>query len=117
MENGGPVTGPEGVAGLLYEGRKVVVGLCNITLALHGNRSLKGKRRVIKSMKDRLRAAFNAAVAEVDMLDSLDRAGLGIAVVGNDRPFINSLIDRVINRIEGFNTAEIIDTRIEIMNL
>ncbi len=95
----------------------MVVGLCAITLALHGNRSLKGKRRVIKSIKDRVRGAFNVSVAEVDMLDSLERAVLGIAAVGNDRLFINSLVDKVINRIEAMGIAEIIDSRIEIMNM
>lgn len=95
----------------------MVVGLCTITLALHGNRSLKGKRRIVKGMKDRLRSAFNAAVAEVDHLDSLQRAALGIAVVGNDRAFVNSLVDRVIDRVEGYNTAEVIESRIEIINV
>jgi len=95
----------------------LVVGLCAITLAIHGNRSLKGKRRVIKSIKDRVRGAFNASVAEVGMLDSLDRAELGVAVVGNDRAFVNSMMDKVLNRIEGLNTAEIIGTKVEIMSL
>jgi len=95
----------------------LVVGLCSITLAIHGNRSLKGKRQVVKSIKDRVRGAFNASVAEVAMLDSLDRAVLGVAVVGNDRAFVNSMVDKLLNRVEGLNKAEIINTNVEIMSL
>ncbi len=95
----------------------MVVGLCTITLALHGNRSLKGKRRVVKSIKERVRGAFNASVAEVSMLDTLDRAVLGVAIVGNDRAFVNSMVDKVLNRVEGLNTAEIIETNVEIMSM
>jgi len=88
-----------------------------ITLMLHGNRSLKGKRSVIKSIKDRVASGFNVSVAEVDSQDCLQRAVLGIAAVGNDRSFINSLMDKVLNRIEGYNRAEMIDSRVEIMNI
>jgi len=95
----------------------VVVGLCTITLMLHGNRSLKGKRRIIKSIKDKVSNSYNVSVSEVEMQDSLQRAVIGIAAVGNDRSFINSVIDKVINKIEGYNTAEIIDSRVEIMNI
>jgi len=95
----------------------VVVGMATITLMLHGNRSLKGKRRVIKSIKGRVSNSFNVSVAEVDFQNSLQKAVLGLAAVGNDRSKINSLIDRVINKIEGFNTAEIIDSHVEIMNI
>ncbi len=95
----------------------MVVGMATITLMLHGNRSLKGKRRVIKSIKGRVSNSFNVSVAEVDFQNSLQKAVLGLAAVGNDRSKINSLIDRVINKIEGFNTAEIIDSHVEIMNI
>lgn len=84
---------------------------------LHGNRSLKGKRRIIKSIKDKVSNSYNVSVSEVEMQDSLQRAVIGIAAVGNDRSFINSVIDKVINKIEGYNTAEIIDSRVEIMNI
>jgi len=95
----------------------MVVGICTITLMLHGNRSLKGKRSVVKSIKDRVSKSFNVSVAEVDSLDSLQRAVLGICAVGNDRSFINSVIDKVILKIEGYNLAEVIDSRVEIMSI
>ncbi len=95
----------------------MVVGLCLISLRLHGNTSLKGKRSIVKSIKDRVRGSFNVSIAEVAMLDTLQRAEIGLAAVGNDRAFINSVIDKVILKIEDLNRAEIIETRMEIMNM
>ncbi|MFQ5354009.1 MAG: DUF503 domain-containing protein [Thermodesulfobacteriota bacterium] len=95
----------------------MVVGLCLITLRLHGNTSLKGKRSIVKSIKDKVRGHFNVSIAEVDMQDVLQRAEIGLAAVGNDRAFINSVIDKAIRKIEGLNRAEIIESRLEIMNM
>ncbi len=97
--------------------KHMVVGLCLISLRLHGNASLKGKRRIVKSIKERVRSSFNVSVAEVAELDTLQRAEIGFAAVGNERAFINSVMDKVILKIEGFNMAEIIESRIEIMNI
>ncbi|HRX87135.1 MAG TPA: DUF503 domain-containing protein, partial [Phycisphaerae bacterium] len=52
------------------------VGVLTIELALYEAASLKDKRRVLKSLKDRMRAQFNAAVAEVDNQDARQRATL-----------------------------------------
>ncbi|MFQ5480735.1 MAG: DUF503 domain-containing protein [Thermodesulfobacteriota bacterium] len=95
----------------------MVAGLCRISLRLHGNASLKGKRRIVKSIKERVRSSFNVSIAEVAELDTLQRAEIGVGAVGNDRAFINSVIDKVIDKIEGLNTAEIIESRIEIINM
>ncbi|HEB72698.1 MAG TPA: DUF503 domain-containing protein, partial [Nitrospirae bacterium] len=43
----------------------MVVGVCRISIALHGNRSLKGKRQVIQSVKDKVKKRFNISIAEV----------------------------------------------------
>jgi len=88
-----------------------------ITLMLHGNRSLKGKRSIIKGIKGRVSNSFNVSIAEVDLQDSHEKALLGFAAVGNDRSNINSIMDKVINKIESLNSAEIIDSHVEIMNI
>lgn len=94
----------------------MVIGLCRITLALHDNRSLKGKRQVLKSVIARVKNSFNVSIAEVGENDIWQRAVVGVAAVGNDRHFINSKMDKVINLIEGLNSAEVISTELEIMN-
>jgi len=94
----------------------MVIGLCRITLALHDNHSLKGKRQVLKSIIGKVKNSFNVSIAEVGENDIWQRAVLGVAAVGNDRHFINSKMDKVTNLIEGLNTAEVISRDLEIMN-
>ena len=55
-------------------------------------------------------------MAEVGDNDLWQRAELAVAAIGNDRAFINSVIDKVVNFIENLHVAEIIDHRIEIIN-
>lgn len=94
----------------------MVIGLCRITLALHDNHSLKGKRQVLKSIIGKVKNSFNVSIAEVGENDIWQRAVLGVAAVGNDRHFINSKMDKVTNLIEGLNMAEVISRDLEIMN-
>lgn len=95
----------------------MVVGICRISLLIHGNESLKGKRQVIKSLADKVRGRFNVSVAEVGANDLLQRAEIGICAVGSDGAFVNSVMDRVLDFIEGLHTAEITDHGIELINL
>ena len=95
----------------------MVVGILKITLIIHGNSSLKGKRKVVKSLLDKLRSRFNLAAAEVEDNDLWQRAGLGLALVGNDRRFINSSMDKVLDFIYRTSDAEIIDSDSEIINI
>lgn len=94
----------------------MVVGICNISLLIHESHSLKAKRQVIKGLQEKVRNRFNVSMAEVGDNDVWQRAEIGMAAVGNDRAFINSVIDKVVNFIEDLHVAEIIDHRIEIIN-
>jgi hypothetical protein len=98
-------------------GVTVVVGILKITLIIPGNSSLKGKRKVVKGLLDKLRSRFNLAAAEVEDNDLWQRAGLGLALVGNDRRFINSSMDKVLDFIYRTSDAEIIDSDSEIINI
>ncbi|MBS3758906.1 MAG: DUF503 domain-containing protein [Desulfobacterales bacterium] len=95
----------------------MVIGSGVITLRLHNCRSLKEKRGIIKSMIQRVRNGFNASIAEVRLNDSLTRAEIGFAMVGNDRRMINSKMDKLIAFTENLYLAELIDTKIEIINI
>ncbi|MEX0763085.1 MAG: DUF503 domain-containing protein [Dehalococcoidia bacterium] len=72
------------------------VGVCRLTLHLYENNSLKGKRRVVHSLAERLRNKFAVAVAEVDTQDVWQTATVGISAVSGDLKTLNSLLDRVI---------------------
>ena len=90
------------------------IGICTIYLRLLEGRSLKDKRRVVKSIKDRLRGKFNVSVAEIDELDKWQLATLGIACVSNDTKFTNSVLSNVVNFVEAIHAVELVDYEIEI---
>ena len=95
----------------------MVVGFGVVVLRLPENHSLKGKRRVVKSVVTQLRNRFNASVAETGDNDLHQRAEIGFALVGNSRRLINSKMDKLLNTVEEMGDAEVIDTEMEIMNL
>ena len=94
----------------------MVVGISTVTLLLHSSHSLKDKRQVLKSVIEKTKNRFNVSVAEVGGNDVWQRAELGIAAVGNDRAFVNSVLDKVLLFIEGLHLAEVTDSTIEIVN-
>lgn len=66
-----------------------------LDLAIPGARSLKDRRQVVRSLKDRLGARFNVACAEVGRLDSWMRASLGVTAVSNEREHLRELAGEV----------------------
>ena len=95
----------------------MVVGIGIITFRLHDTRSLKGKRKIVKSIISRLRNSFNASVGEVGSNDIYQRAEIGFTLTGNDRLVINSKIDKMFNMADEMGLAEIVDTKMEIINV
>lgn len=95
----------------------MVVGIGIITLRLHECRSLKSKRKIVKSIVSQLRNKFNASVAEVGANDVHQRAEIGLSLVGNDKSLINSKLDKAFNFIDMLGLAEIIDTEMELITL
>ncbi len=76
-------------------------------------RSLKDKRNIIKSLQDQLQNKFNLAVAELDNNELWKQTVLGIVTIGNDRRYLESLTDKVIEMIDEYHEVEIIDYAIE----
>ncbi len=93
----------------------MIVGTCRVKLFLHGNNSLKGKRRVVKSIKDRIRKKFNVSIAEIDNQDDWKNIVLGIATVSNDQKFIHKILENVITSIDYMHLAEMLDYKTEIL--
>ena len=90
------------------------IGVCTLHLRLSENRSLKEKRRVIKSIKDKVRNKFNVSIAEIDGLDKWQWATLGVACVSNDNRFVNSVLSNVVDFVSEMRLAELMDYEIEI---
>jgi hypothetical protein len=74
----------------------MTVGIARITLFVPESHSLKEKRMVLRRVKDRVRNKFNVAIAEVDDNDVWQRGVVGLALVGNDRRFVESALDEVV---------------------
>jgi uncharacterized protein YlxP (DUF503 family) len=79
-------------------------------LHLPACQSLKDKRTIVKSLKDRLHNRFNVSVAETGHHDLWQRAELTAAVVGSDRVHAESVLREVDNLIAGADGARIVDT-------
>ena len=92
------------------------VGVCRIRFRLPENLSLKGKRRVLKSITTRVGSKFNVSVAEVDDQDLWQLATLGISCVSNNKRHANQVLSRVVDFITDSRfEVEILDYEIEIL--
>ncbi|MCC7202507.1 MAG: DUF503 domain-containing protein [Nitrospirae bacterium] len=91
----------------------MLVGLCTVELFIPDSGSLKGKRQVIKSIKDRIRQKFNVSIAEIGDQDLWQRVVFGIACVGTDKKFINGVLDKIIDLITEEHSVELLKHNIE----
>jgi uncharacterized protein len=93
------------------------VGCCSIKFFLHGNNSLKGKRRITKSIKDRTKNKFNVSVAEIGDQDVWQSLHIGIVAVGSDQKYLDGLMSIIVESIDKMNLAEITDCQFETIHL
>lgn len=92
----------------------MVVGLCRVEIFLPDGHSLKDKRQVLNSIKDRLRK-LNVSVAEVGEQDLWQRSTLGIACVSNEGGYVNQVLDQALKMIHAVPTIEVLQSRIEFL--
>ena len=93
------------------------VGCCSIKFFLHGNHSLKGKRRIVRILKDRLKNKFNISVAEIGDQDIWQSLHMGIVTVNSDPKYLEGQVRKVVDAIEKMNLAEITDHQTQIIRL
>jgi len=92
-----------------------VIGVCQLHLRIPESHSLKEKRHILRKVIDRVRHRFNVSVSEVGDNDLWQRSQIGICTVGNDRRFVNSSLDKIIDFIEKMYLADVIEKEIEII--
>lgn len=95
----------------------MIVGTLKVEFFLPDNRSLKGKRKIVKSMVDKVRHRFNVSIAEIGSNDNWQKIELGISFVGNDRRHIDSSLAKVLAYLDSLYLAQLMDSKIEIINL
>jgi uncharacterized protein YlxP (DUF503 family) len=91
------------------------VGLLTFELHIAHSHSLKDKRQVVKSLKDRLRSSFNVAVAEVGEQDTWQLAVIAAVTVSSDRKVAEETLQRVENAAAGLLGPMLVRTELEWM--
>ena len=92
----------------------MIIGVLHLEFRLHGNRSLKGKRKVSLSLKQKLRNKFNVAVAETDALDVHEKLVLGVVTAANETERVESTLAKALALVEAISPAELTNCRTEI---
>lgn len=94
----------------------MVVGILKVRLFSGEPQSLKDKRRIIKSLIEKIKNKFNVSVAETGDLDSWNNCEIGVACVSNEGPHADSMMSAVINFIEFNGLIEITDYTTELIH-
>ncbi|MBX3383779.1 MAG: DUF503 domain-containing protein [Phycisphaeraceae bacterium] len=94
----------------------MVIGILQFELFIHDAESLKDKRRVVSSLKDRLHREHQVSVAEVGLQESHSVARLGLALVGSDGRHVGQTLDRITSRLRGLTDAELGDCVREVIS-
>lgn len=93
------------------------VALCNLTLRLPENGSLKGKRQVVKSIQQRLHNRFNVSVAEVEHNELWQLAGIAICAVANTASHATEVVSSAVAYIESLRLdLEIVEQETEVLD-
>ncbi len=72
---------------------------------------MKSKRKILLSLKDRIRNRFNVSVAELEDNDLWQKCTLGVAIIANDRNFANSVLSKIIDLVN--SRPEMVVTNID----
>jgi uncharacterized protein len=92
----------------------MIVGTLRVRLLLREARSLKDKRKVVKSIKDRLHNHFNVSVSEIEALDNRQLAVLGLAMVSNEAHHVKLALGQVVEALRSHPVAELIDHEMDV---
>ena len=91
------------------------VALLHLELMIPDAMSLKDKRRIIKSFKDRIARGRNVSIAEVDHVGSIRRAVLAVAMVGSDGRYIRGAMDKIVDAARANRSMVLLDYEVEIL--
>ena len=90
------------------------IGILGVEFRLHGNESLKDKRRVANSVKQKVRNKFNVSVAEVGSENDMGRLSLALVSVSNDKRHLESRLTKCLSMLEAVCPEEMIYSEISI---
>jgi uncharacterized protein YlxP (DUF503 family) len=93
----------------------MTVGILQIEIAIAEADSLKDKRRVILSLKDRIRNGHNVSIAEVGALDEHRRSIIGMAMVSNDKRYVEGGLSKIVDLVRMTPSVSLTDYQIEFL--
>lgn len=93
----------------------MVVGVLQVELSISDANSLKDKRRIILSLKDRIAHGHNVSIAEVGALDEHRRSILGIAMVSNDTRYVQGGLSKLVDLIRANAAVSLIDYQVDLL--
>ena len=91
------------------------VGLLNLELHIPDAQSLKDKRQVLRSLKDKLRRDFNVAVAELEHHDTWQRSVVGIVTISNEEKHVREMLQKVLDEADRILGSFLINQAVEIV--
>ena len=94
---------------------KSFVAVLYVDLIIPHSGSLKTKRRVLLSLKAKIKNRFNASVSEIGEMDKWQRAVLGISIINSDKSYLNREMQKIISLIDSEHEIEILDSDTEII--
>ena len=93
------------------------IAVLTLELRIEGAQSLKDKRQVVRSLKDKLRQSFNVSVAELEETNLWQRATIGVVSISSSRDYLSGLmqhVERAASRILNDNGAELTDSYVDL---
>ena len=93
----------------------MTIGILQLELGIGDAMSLKDKRRVVKSLKDRIAHANNVSVAEVGALDEHRRSIIAVAMVSNDARYVEGGLSKIVDFVRSVGNVDLMDYQIELL--
>ena len=91
------------------------IGVLQVEISIPDAMSLKDKRQVVKSLKDRIAHGHNVSIAEVGALDEHRRSIIGMAMVSNDSRYVEGALSKIVDFVRMVPQANLIDYQIEML--
>jgi uncharacterized protein YlxP (DUF503 family) len=92
----------------------VIIGTARVEFVIPESNSLKSRRRVVKSVKDKIRSRFNVSVADVGDQNLWQRVVIGVAVVASDRRFVESVLSKILDLIGSDPRVEVLGSEVHV---
>jgi len=93
----------------------MIIGVLKLSLYIPSSQSLKDKRMILNSFKQKLRNNFNVSITSLDDEDKWQKEDLAVVCVGRDSRLVNQYLNEVVSFVEGIGSLELIDYKLELI--